>query len=103
MQAGLEPLLVELGYGNAPEADKPTLLQQLQDHFYELLLEVVIENLPEDQLEAFEAATKLEDATARDEAIVAITAKVPGLLQKMDEAITREIAVIKTATAQLGA
>ena len=100
LEQNLDKVFTEIGVGEMPEADKEEATVELVNHFSNVIMETILTNLNEQQVSEFKAALELESA-ARDEKIAEITSLVPDLSDKIEEAVQRELEVIKAARAEL--
>ncbi|MDO8537013.1 MAG: hypothetical protein Q7R94_02090 [bacterium] len=89
-----EIILGELGLGNMPEKDRGEVIEALLDHFNKVIIETAVSSLNDKNLEEFKAALGSSDF---EEKIVAIMARVPGLAEKIEEAVNNEFLVLRAA------
>ena len=96
LTTNLDPLFKELGLEKLAPEERKEVEERMTNHFTKVILETVIISLSEEQAKEFKATIEEsgEDLEAR---IVAITARIPGLAQKIDTAVKDEILVLKTA------
>ncbi|MBI4087721.1 MAG: hypothetical protein HY434_02745 [Candidatus Liptonbacteria bacterium] len=94
-----EFLLKELGIGDLPDKDKKEVLDALFDHFNKVIIETAILNLDDEGVKKFKAA--LRGRHAEDE-IASLCAGVPGLAEKIEEAVENEFQLIKAAKNMTG-
>jgi len=93
-QSDLQDVLSALGVQNISEREKPEVVKQLREHFNKVVLDTVVGELDEGQIDEFSRALDAEDA---EEKIAAITARVPGLMKKIEDAVGMEIKVLRAA------
>lgn len=98
----IDALLNEIGVKDLPESEKAEVIAKMLEHFDKLILETVVENLSDEQIGEFNQALDLASPGMEQE-IIAITARVPGLAQKIEAAVRQEIIVLKSAKSQLDA
>ena len=89
-----EALFRELKLANFTGAEKEEVLEALIAHFQKVILEVVVLSLDADEIEKFKAALESDDA---EEKITALCARIPGLAEKIEDAVGKEFQVIKAA------
>jgi hypothetical protein len=89
-----DELLSALGIKTTDATERQAIASELVDHFQELILETVIQNLTDDQAINFRKGLTSKDP---ESAIADIAAGVPGLAQKIDQAVEAELAVVRSA------
>lgn len=92
-----EAILGELGIKNLNDKDAAEVLDALLDHFHKVIIETVILNLSEREIEKFKSALLGKNL---EEEIMAITAGIPGLAQKIEAAVENEITILRAAYAK---
>lgn len=89
-----DAILAELGIHGLSEKEKQEVGVALLEHFEKVIIETVIVNLDDEELGKFKSALKSENL---EEKVMAVTAGVPGLAGKIEEALAVEFEVIKSA------
>ena len=97
--ADAEALFKELGLTDLREEEKKEVLVVLLDHFNKVILESTILNLYAEDVEKFRSALK---SNKLEEEITSLSASVPGLAGKIEEAVENEFQVIKAAKEAAG-
>lgn len=100
LEQNIDKVFAEIGVGDMPEADREEATVELVNHFSNVIMETIITSLNETQVEEFKQALTL-DPEKRDEKITELTSLVPDLSDKIEEAVQRELEVIKAARAEL--
>lgn len=93
-------LLKELGIGDMPEEDKEEVLSTLMAYMQNVIFETVVSNLSDEQLREFKESVDKQPEDL-EEKIMKITANVPGLSEKIEQAVASELASFKAARAHL--
>jgi hypothetical protein len=93
----VDALFVELGLTSLSEEEKLDSMEDLIEHFNQIIIETVIINLNDNQLKEFRAAMDEEDEYSVQEKIIDITSRVPGLAEKIEQAVEHELTVLKAA------
>ncbi len=93
-------ILKDLGVGEMNESDKNEVMQQLIQHFQKVILETVVVSLDKEHLQAFKDIMEGPEDQIEDKMMV-LTATVPGLAEKIQQAIHDEFTVVKAAYAKL--
>ena len=89
-------ILEDLGIkGLSPEEERE-VSEALLDHFSKVIVETAVLEMDENERKKFEEAVKKENF---EEEIIKITAGVPGLAGKIEEAVAREFELIKASYA----
>lgn len=91
-------ILEELGIAGLSENDEKEVVEKLLDHFNKVIIETAVLSLNEKEIADFRAALEAKNP---EEEISAITAKIPGLADKIEEAVRNEFLVLKTANEKL--
>ncbi|RJQ28651.1 hypothetical protein C4571_03230 [Candidatus Parcubacteria bacterium] len=91
-------ILEALGVENLSGRDAEEVVSAALDHVNKVILETVVLSLDEKQLVDFKAALQKETF---EEEIAAITAKVPGLADAIEEAVQKEFLVLRAAKERL--
>ena len=87
----LKKLIQELGVAD-PE---PKVVEQFEGHLSKIILEVLLRRMPEEKLP--ELRSKFEaDAPDLEDYVTSLAAEVPGLGVEIEEAVLRELEVIKS-------
>lgn len=85
-----------LGIDQLPAIDQIELLKETKTHLQNIILETVISALNDTELSDFKSALEGPDEFMEDR-IEAITARVPGLMDKIAAAVDTELQIIKQA------
>lgn len=89
-----EALFRELGLKDLSEKDKKELLDALLDHFNKVIIETAILNLDEEGVRKFRSAL---GSRRLEEEVASLCASIPGLADKIEEAVENEFQIIKAA------
>lgn len=96
LEGDKETILDVLGLSNIPEKDKEEVADALLNHFANVIVENMLINLDEKSIEDFKNAIE-NGGDKMEEKVMAIAAKTPNLLEKLEDAISKEIELIKAA------
>ncbi len=100
LQPDPEEILNFLELPNLPDEDKEKLLTGIMDHFTEIISETMIQSLTVEQSAQLSAVLDLS-SPEREERISDIVSAVPGLHNKLEQAVMDELAIIKNAYKQV--
>ena len=100
LQKDIEYILHELTGENLNDQDLEILNKKLTRHFFLVIMDVLTANLAPEQVERLRSQLT-DDDTATYETITKMSAKVPGLGEKIETAVANEFMVLKSAYATL--
>ncbi|TSC59753.1 MAG: hypothetical protein LiPW15_773 [Parcubacteria group bacterium LiPW_15] len=89
-------LLASLGI-NLPESEAEEVADKLLEHFDKIIIETLLLNLSLEDAEGLSESTNSDKLEA---AVEELAAKTPGLLEKIETALSNEFEVIKAAYAK---
>lgn len=88
-------LIQALGIENEPQEARMKILAKVDKRLQEVILETLVEKLSESDARELREALALEGNL--EEKVARITARIPGIADKLEQAITKEISRIRTA------
>ncbi|GEM_PF-5873854 len=89
-----DAVLLALGVGNLSSHEKVEIMEQIYEHFNKIIIDVAVAELNDEQIKEFSSALNESDA---EERITTITAHIPGLMGKIEEAVEQEFFIIRSA------
>jgi uncharacterized Rossmann fold enzyme len=90
-----QKLLADFGLQNVADEEKARILNSLSERFNDLIMIALINNLNEEQKQRFLAAVKNPDQKSMEEKVEDIASEVPGLAQKIEQALAEEYEILK--------
>ncbi|HMR55145.1 MAG TPA: DUF5663 domain-containing protein [Candidatus Doudnabacteria bacterium] len=97
LKESIDKLITELGLESLGEEEKYQVAAQITDHLNQVMIDTLTSNLNAEQLARFEALTALDDAEKMDEGIAQLTAEIPNIHFKIEEAIEHEMNSLRAA------
>jgi|GEM_PF-1313622 hypothetical protein len=97
LKESIDKLITELGLESLGEDEKYQVIAQITEHLNQVMIDTLTSNLNAEQLARFEQLTALDDAEKMDEGIAQLTAEVPNIHFKIEEAIEHEMNSLKSA------
>lgn len=101
IKESIDKMIAELGLESLGEEEKYQVTAQLTEHLNQVVIDTIVGSLNEEQLARFEQLTALDDPEKMDEGIALLTAEIPGVHLKIEEAIEHEISTLKAAKATM--
>lgn len=92
----IETVMTELGLTGLSNQEKLELMEELTQHFFRVIIETAILGMNSEQREKFSKALD-GDPSELESWIMNISSQIPGLAEKIENAISDEFLVIKTA------
>lgn len=89
-------VLKALGFSGMSEEEKKQAMDSLEDHFSQIIVRTLVENLDEAQLEEFRTGYE-EQKTDMEELVTRLSAQVPGMLEKIEIAVKQEFMTLASA------
>ncbi len=93
----IKQMLSDLGVNEPSSEDQEEITQQLLAHFNKIIVQTLIVNLDDNQLERLNNYMESVPEEELDEKIMSLSAEIPGLQLKIEEAVTNEFENLRTA------
>ena len=95
-----QEILEYLGLGSLPDEQKQQVLEGIQNHFSELVVETLSDNLTAEQAADLEK-TLTEHPKKMQERVREIASRIPGLYDKIQLAVRQELEILKAGYDQV--
>ncbi|SRR3989338_3223653 len=97
MKKEINKLIEFLKIEKLPAKEQEEILEKAEKRLNQVLINVIVENISDEDAIEIKKAMGGDDLSNIEEAAARVTSKVPGLANKIEIAITEEMARLRTA------